>query len=743
MKPDRAMRCVRVAAVILLVTAAAVPWIHSRFVDAAPNPTEPRVRQRLSQDGVARVIVELRLPGGAPTPEGLLSSAAAITVQRNDIASARRQLLARLAGRSHRVVHEFATVPLIALEVGADGLLELEASSFFVRRIVEDTVNAPTLPQSVPLTGTDRAWTQGFDGTGTVVAIVDTGVEATHPFLSGKVVEEACYSSTTSRSTTVCPNGQSPQFGAGAAAPCPLGGCWHGTHVAGIAAGAGATFSGMAKGAQIMAVQVFSRFTQGSDCNNSPPCLLAWTSDIIAGLERVYALRGTRNIAAANLSLGGGQFTAACDSDPTKDIIDNLRAAGIATAIAAGNGGSTNSISSPGCVSSAISVGATTKSDAVASFSNVSSFTSLFAPGESIQSSVTGGGFGFASGTSMATPHVTGAWAVLKQAAPTATVSQVLSALQTTGVAVTDSRSGGSVTKPRIQVDRALAALGQAPTPPTPPTVTLVVTGTPSTAPYAVEAQTTATGPLTVNFFVDGAFYRQENVAKYCLFGGDGPCGTGQLGAGSHVVRAQVLPQGGSTVLAETQITVTEGAAAAALTSLAPSSATAGGSAFTLTVNGTGFVSGANVRWNGATRPTTFVSSTQLTAAIPASDIATAGTPSITVTNPTGGPSNALTFTVNAGSGGGPTVTLIVTGTPSTGAYAVEAQTTATGPVSVSFFVDGTFYHQENISKYCLFGGDGPCETGRLGAGSHVIKAQVFPQGGGTLLAENQITVTE
>ena len=85
-------------------------------------------------------------------------------------------------------------------------------------------------------------------------------------------------------------------------------------------------------------------------------------------------------------------------------------------------------------------------------------------------------------------------------------------------------------------------------------------------------------------------------------------------------------------------------------TTLSPSSATAGGSAFTLTVTGTNFINGSTVRWNGANRTTTFVSSTSLTAAITAADIATAGTAPVTVFNPTpgGGTSGALTFTINA-----------------------------------------------------------------------------------------------
>jgi hypothetical protein len=84
-------------------------------------------------------------------------------------------------------------------------------------------------------------------------------------------------------------------------------------------------------------------------------------------------------------------------------------------------------------------------------------------------------------------------------------------------------------------------------------------------------------------------------------------------------------------------------------TSLSPASAIAGGMAFTLTVNGTNFVNGSTVRWNGSNRATTYVSATQLTASITAADIATAGTISVTVFTgtPGGGTSNAQTFTIN------------------------------------------------------------------------------------------------
>src|SRR5262249_6254676 len=82
------------------------------------------------------------------------------------------------------------------------------------------------------------------------------------------------------------------------------------------------------------------------------------------------------------------------------------------------------------------------------------------------------------------------------------------------------------------------------------------------------------------------------------------------------------------------------------VTSLAPSAATAGGTAFTLTVNGTGFVSGAIVRWNGSGKTTTFKSATQLTAAIAAADISVVGATPITVVNPGGATSNSISFSI-------------------------------------------------------------------------------------------------
>jgi len=444
--------------ILVATSLLALALVSGRAGAPAPASADgllvsPEVTAQVANQGRARVLVELQPAPGAFVPEGLLPTLAHVAAQRANIAFAQSQVLSRLQGRGHTLVHQFQTVPYLALEVEPDALAALAASVFYVRRVVEDTLHAPMLPESVPLIEGDQGWATGYDGTGTMVAILDTGVDTSHPFLAGKVVEEACYSS----GGSFCPNGQPQEIGPGAGVNCPItvSGCFHGTLVAGIAAGngdgAGVSFSGVARGAQIMAVQVFS-LAGGS--------VQALTSDIMAGLERVYSLRTQHSFSSVNLSLGSRFFGENCDTHPLKPSIDNLRAVGIATVVASGNDGYTSMLDAPACVSSAVSVSSTDKSDVVSSFSNVASLLSLFAPGDPILSSYPGAQFATFSGTSLAAPHVTGAWAILKQAVPGASVSTILTALQQTGVPITDTRPGGTVTKPRIRIADALSALG-------------------------------------------------------------------------------------------------------------------------------------------------------------------------------------------------------------------------------------------------------------------------------------------
>jgi hypothetical protein len=166
------------------------------------------------------------------------------------------------------------------------------------------------------------------------------------------------------------------------------------------------------------------------------------------------------------MSLGGGNFTAACDADQAarKTAIDALIGANIATTIASGNNNVDNAVAAPACISTAVAVGATDNADNVTR--NRGPLLDLFAPGSGIWSAAAGTSFLPKGGTSMAAPHVAGAWAILRQVYPGASVAEILNVLQTTGVPITYDSGGGTnnVTTPRIDLLAAVQASEDPPT---------------------------------------------------------------------------------------------------------------------------------------------------------------------------------------------------------------------------------------------------------------------------------------
>lgn len=436
---------VATALAICLVSWQRLPEAQSRRVPVG-IPSEAIARARAH--GFVRVIAKVDVPYSTGATAG-----DARGPQRAALAAAQESVVGRLS-RGHRA-RRFAYAPYIAVEADEADLRALAASGA-VSEIRIDRLSAPVLAESLSLIGAVTAAAGDYRGTGWTIAVLDTGVDKTHPSLVPDVVSEACYSSTVpGLSQSVCPGGAESSVAPDSAMPCGLGGCGHGTHVAGIV-------TGVARNATVIAIQVFSAIT--SECDGEPaPCVRSFDSDVIAGLERVYELRNTHSIAAVNLSLGRDLFPGTCDGEPIKPLIDQLRAAGIATVVASGNDGSPAGLSAPACVSSAISVGSSTDgssgvpADRVSSFSNSSPQLTLIAPGERITAPAPGGGSASLSGTSMAAPHVAGAWALMREINRAATVTEVTHALSSTGVGIFDARNG--LTRPRIQIMAALSAM--------------------------------------------------------------------------------------------------------------------------------------------------------------------------------------------------------------------------------------------------------------------------------------------
>ncbi len=404
------------------------------------------------------------------------SSTAEVEARTSATVAASRRLAAALPRGSVSRVEALGSQPLVALTVDAKGLAALRAQPDVVR-VSANRPNRIAVAYSSNLNrvGAPTAWAAGDTGSGQTIAILDTGVDGTNLFLAGKVVAEGCFTSAhllgDSMSAPVCPGDDATtSTAAGSGVPCPdlADGCDHGTHVAGIAAGgAGGAFSGVAPGAKIIAVDVFSQVTgaYSTDCGGPSSCIVAWDSDVIRGLDYVYSLRNSFDISSVNISLGGVWATIEgdqhCDTDPIKPAIDQLRTAGIASVAASGDA-NTGELEAPACISTAISVASVTAdTERISSFSEISPALDLYAPGESsagvgIVSSVpagTPGAFACPSpyptascaslaGTSVAAPHVAGAIAVLRQAKPGMAVSLEMDQLQGTGNDVV--RSGGT-----------------------------------------------------------------------------------------------------------------------------------------------------------------------------------------------------------------------------------------------------------------------------------------------------------
>ncbi|MFE6103650.1 S8 family peptidase [Streptomyces laurentii] len=276
------------------------------------------------------------------------------------------------------------------------------------------------LDKSVPQIGAPEAWAAGYDGTGVKVAVLDTGVDATHPDLADRIVETRSFVP-----------GETVRDGHG-----------HGTHVASTIVGSGAAsggkYKGVAPGAKLVVGKVLDDGGSGSE------------SSIIEGMD--WAAHSGAKV--VSMSLGGGD--GADGTDPMALAVDELTAeTGVLFAIAAGNSGpGAKTVGTPGAAAAALTVGAVDANDAVTSFSSRGPRgdgalkPEITAPGAGIvaaraagttMGTPVGDSYTQASGTSMATPHVAGAAAILAQRHPDWTAARLKSQLVSTAKTTADT----------------------------------------------------------------------------------------------------------------------------------------------------------------------------------------------------------------------------------------------------------------------------------------------------------------
>lgn len=367
--------------------------------------------------------------------------------QKQAIKQTQNTVLDSLPAEDFQLIYQYETVPGLVAEISPQGLDALLAQPE-VSAISLDQPVQVALTDNISLIGANTVWTElGFTGAGVNVAVIDTGIEATHPDLADNLVAQKCFNQ------TGCPPDKT---GESDTARDENG---HGTHIAGIISGRGdASPPGVAPDAGLVAVRVLSANGSG------------FISDVIAGMDWVVAHQADLNVSIINMSLGVGLYQNTCDDTDanTHLLAEAARAAeqaGIIIFAASGNQGAAGSIIAPACISSVVAVGNTYSTtfenfrfgsictdvqpqiDQVACSSNSNPALDLLAPGVNISAASLGGGERTLSGTSMSTAHASGVAALMLQANPNLTAQEIETILKETGVPVVDARNGRSTSR--------------------------------------------------------------------------------------------------------------------------------------------------------------------------------------------------------------------------------------------------------------------------------------------------------
>ena len=494
-----------------------------------------------------------------------------------------------------------------------------------------------------------QAWEVTTGSPANVVGVIDTGVDYRHPDLAANMWSAPHAFSVVVGGVVINCAAGSHGFNAITNTCDPMDDHYHGTHVAGTIGAVGNNgvgITGVSWVTSMMGLKFLSSSGSGSTANAIKAIEFA--------IQAKAALGTAADVRILSNSWGGGGY-----SQALKNQIDAAAAAEMLFVAAAGNSG-LNTDTNPHYPSSytstnVIGVAATTNRDQRASFSNYGyNSVDLGAPGQTIVSTMPNNGYASLNGTSMATPHVSGAAALMLAACPMTTVA--LKAALLGSVAPIASLNGITSTGGRLDVNAAVRTC-------TPPS--LLVGG--QSGGITVQGGSTMAvdvrnGPGFVSDFLMmvPAGAAPQTWGPYFYLSGTKtrpPYGmrnatvqfTAPTTGGSYEFR---LYENDTFTLRATSavITVTTANPVPVVSSLSPASVPSGSSAFTLTVNGAGFTAGSQVRVNGAARATSFVSAATLTTTIQASEITSGGALAISVITPSpgGGTSGSATLSVTA-----------------------------------------------------------------------------------------------
>lgn len=455
---------------VLLVTVAAAGSALASVPSLSPElaaKVDPGVLEQI--DGGAQtvsVIVHLKAGPDAELsipPRGVEMPQARLSAVERSIGAGLSQVRQTLPKSAVKVRHAYRLFPAFAAKVAVDAIPTLAAQDD-VEYIEFDHVWHAHTGQGIPLIHADVAHNLGFTGAGTSVAIIDTGVDYNHPTLGAGAI----------------PNGKivyGKDTADNDADPMDCEG--HGTAVASIAAGNPYQWSsvrsfagGVAPDAQILAYKASENLNCGSFSS----------SDVVAAIEDATLLRDTYNVAAINLSIGGGFYDGPCDNRNTLygAAVTSANQAGIAVAISSGNDAKKTQISSPACLTNAISVGSVYDTNIIngpqfcandscseilcqdhnvppgtpTCYSNSNYYLDVLAPSEYLTAAAANGQTTSFGGTSGAAPYITGCMALLAQAFPGIDPGTARLLLEITGTPMEDPANG--IIRPMANMEAAL-----------------------------------------------------------------------------------------------------------------------------------------------------------------------------------------------------------------------------------------------------------------------------------------------